>query len=134
MNTNTGSSVDWSSIRSRASAFPEEAFDFVREGLRHTSESLHGRLSDPDNTPDERRHVSGQQLCMGLRDLAIQRYGLLARTVLGRWGIRRTEDFGTIVYAMVERMELRVSEGDTIADFNGVYDFAEAFDSVGIGQ
>ena len=128
----SGSSLDWPTIRSRASQFPEEAFDFVREGLRHTSQTLHGKLDDLEGLSDERRHVSGQQLCMGLRDLAVQRYGLLARTVLGRWGVRKTEDFGTIVYAMIDRGELRASEGDSIEDFKGVFDFAEGFEGVPI--
>lgn len=112
--------------------FPEEAFDFVREGLRHTTQTLHGSLDDVGELAGDRRHVTGQQLCLGLRDLAVQRYGLLARTVLARWGVRKTEDLGTIVYALIDRAELRAGEHDSIADFNAVFDFAEAFDSVTI--
>jgi uncharacterized repeat protein (TIGR04138 family) len=129
----SGSSLDWPTIRSRASQFPEEAFDFVREGLRLTSQTLHGKPEELDAAPDERRHVSGQQLCMGLRDLGVQRYGLLARTVLGRWGIRKTEDFGTIVYSLIDRGELRAGDSDSIDDFKGVFDFVEAFEGVAIG-
>ena len=77
---------------------------------------------------DERFHVTGQQLCLGLRELAIQRYGLLAKTVLHKWGVRKTDDFGTIVYAMIDRAELRSSDRDSIEDFAGVYDFDEAFE------
>lgn len=128
----SGSSLDWPAIRSRAAQFPEEAFDFVREGLRHTSQTMHGKGDDVEDAPDERRHVSGQQLCLGLRDLAVQRYGLLARTVLGRWGVRKTDDLGTLVYALIDRGELRASENDSIDDFKGVFDFAEAFDGVAI--
>ncbi len=124
-------SFDWPSIRSRAAQFPEEAFEFVREGLRHTVETMHGGSGSVEELvqamPDERRHVSGQQLCLGLRDLAIARYGMLAKTVLNRWGVYKTDDFGTLVYAMIDRGELRASENDTINDFRGVYDFAEAF-------
>jgi uncharacterized repeat protein (TIGR04138 family) len=118
---------DWPAIRSRAALFPEEAFEFVREGLRFTADRLHGSAEDPDQQPEERRHVSGQQLCLGLRDLAVQRYGMLARTVLGRWGISKTDDFGTLVFAMIDRQELRASENDSFEDFKGVFDFAEAF-------
>ena len=74
------------------------------------------------------RHVSGQELCLGLRSLAVEKYGLLARTVLRGWGVRTTEDFGKIVYAMVEAGLLRTSENDSLEDFRGVYDFEEAFD------
>lgn len=133
----TASSLDWPSIRSRAAMFPEEAFEFIREGLRHTVQTMHcsgktptasaEHASDLIADSDDRRHISGQQLCIGLRDLAIERYGMLARTVLNRWGVRKTEDFGTLVYAMIDRSELRVGENDSIADFNNVYDFVEAF-------
>lgn len=120
--------LDWPTIRSRASAFPEEAFDFVREGLKHTARSVHGETSEnPGEEPDERRHVSGQQLCLGLKDLAMQRYGLLARTVLSRWGVRATEDFGLIVYALIDRGELRAGERDSLEDFKNVFDFAQVF-------
>jgi uncharacterized repeat protein (TIGR04138 family) len=126
----SGSSLDWPAIRSRAALFPEEAFDFVREGLRHAVHTLHG--ADSTNGPDERKHVSGQQLCLALKDFAVLRYGLLAGTVLSRWGIRKTDDFGTIVYAMIDRGELRASERDSIDDFKGVFDFAEAFNALSI--
>lgn len=125
---NSGSSLDWPAIRSRASEFPEEAFEFVREGLKHTVQTMHGRAEHAETPPEERRHVSGQQLCLGLRDLAVKRYGLLARTVLGRWGVRRTDDFGMMVYAMIDRGELRASTGDNLSDFKGVFDFTESFD------
>lgn len=74
------------------------------------------------------RHVSGQELCLGLRSLAVEKYGLLAHTVLRGWGVRSTEDFGKIVYAMVDTGLLRTSEDDSLDDFRGVYEFEEAFD------
>lgn len=116
--------------------FPEEAFQFVREGLQHTVKALHGEVpgparhvEEPDAADplDETRHVSGQQLCLGLRDMAVERYGLLASTVLNHWGIKGTGDFGTIVYRLIERGELRASDNDTMADFQNVYTFDQAF-------
>jgi uncharacterized repeat protein (TIGR04138 family) len=86
--------------------------------------------ASPISVKDETRHVSGQQLCLGLRDLAIERYGLLAHTVLARWGIRKTDDFGALVYAMIERGELRGGSADRPEDFVGVYDFREAFEAL----
>ena len=67
---------------------------------------------------------------MGLRDYAVAQYGRLALTVLRRWNIHRTEDFGKIVFAMVEAGLMRTSEEDTMEDFQGVFDFDEAFESV----
>jgi uncharacterized repeat protein (TIGR04138 family) len=113
-------------ILDRARLFREEAFDFVRAGLAHTCERLHGKPVEIDND-ENARHVSGQDLCQGLRELAVDRYGLLARTVLTRWGLRCTDDFGVIVYALIECGELRSSENDSIDDFRGVFDFGTAF-------
>jgi len=131
----TGSSVDWAAIRERAATFPDEAFEFIREGLRATAEALNacaGQAGRMD-VQEEGRHITGPQLCMGLRDFAIRRYGPLAGLVLNRWGIRRTDDFGLMVYALIDRKELRASERDSIEDFKGVYDFAEAFSQVAVG-
>lgn len=122
---------DWQSIREHADRFPPAAFAFVHDGLGHTVEMVHGRL-EQDNTEltpagESARHVSGQQLCMGLRDLAIQRWGVLAPTVLRRWSIHKTLDFGMIVYALIDRKILRGSDDDSLDDFECVFDFDEAF-------
>jgi uncharacterized repeat protein (TIGR04138 family) len=113
--------LDWTAIR-RNAPFPQEAFQFVREGLAHTVKMFHG-----DGTSSSERHVSGPQLCLGLRDYAIQTYGMLALTVLSRWGIRSTGDFGRIVFAMIDAGLMRKSDDDTLTDFVDVYDFEEAF-------
>ena len=126
MNKNT--ELDWQAIRTRARSFSEDAFQFVRDGLAHTVKAVHGKPVPKAVEPgDESRHVNGRQLCQGLRDLAIERYGLLARAVLRHWGITRTEDFGTIVYSMIDRGELRSSTKDTMEDFRGVFEFDSAF-------
>ncbi len=74
------------------------------------------------------RHVGGEDLCWGLRDLALRRWGLMASLVLRMWGIRGTEDFGRMVFALVESGLLQKQPGDSIADFTNVFDFAQAFD------
>ena len=52
------------------------------------------------------------------------------REVLGHWGITRTEDFGRIVFTLVDIGLLVTQPGDQVEDFEGVYDFAEAFGDV----
>ena len=118
---------EWQFVRPKAGRFPAGAFVFVREGLAHTVEILHGE----NDSGEETRHVNGKQLCAGLRDYALKRYGLLARTVLKRWSIDSTEDFGRIVFAMVEAGIMRKNADDTFEDFCGVFDFDEAFGTVG---
>lgn len=112
-------SVLWNRLHTAAPVFPPQAFIFVQEGLRHTCERLHGSEGS--------RHVSGAELCLGLRDYAVRQFGPLAKTVLHTWKIHRTEDFGTIVFAMVEAQLLRKTDEDSIADFQDVYDFDEVF-------
>ena len=64
-----------------------------------------------------------------MRDLALDRFGLLARSVLAHWGIVCTEDVGDIVFALVEGGVLVKQDEDRIEDFRDVYDFEEVFES-----
>ena len=120
---------DWKQIREKAGPYPPQAYQFVREGLAHTVKMIHGDHAEGEGS-DESRHVSGQQLCLGLKDFATRQYGLLARTVLSSWGVRKTEDFGRIVFAMVEAGWMRKQDDDTLTDFQDVYEFDEAFGSL----
>ncbi len=72
------------------------------------------------------RHISGQDLCWGLRDYARHRWGSLARLVLGRWRIESTLDFGKMVFILVENDLLQKEPTDTLDDFRDVFDFDEA--------
>jgi uncharacterized repeat protein (TIGR04138 family) len=118
--------LDWKKILDTAGPYPLEAFNFVREGLTYTSHRLN---KTSDAQCDVERHVSGQQLCLGLRDYAIQQYGLLAPIVLEHWNVRRTDDFGRIVFAMIGEGLMTKTQDDTPEDFRAVYEFDEAFSS-----
>ena len=109
----------------RRTHYPIEAFNFVQRGLEYTVEQVHGD-ADPEADPMS-RHVSGQALCQGMRDFAIQEYGLLAKTVLGHWHITNCEDFGCIVFALVDAKLLAKTDDDSIEDFRDVFDFDAAF-------
>ena len=104
-------------IRLREPRFHENAYLFVLAAL----EFCQARLP-------ERRHISGRELAEGCRDLARDRFGVLARMVLEYWGITRTADLGDVVFTLVE-MELLLSQPtDTRDDFVAVFDFEHAFD------
>lgn len=105
--------------------YPLEAFEFVRHGLNQTVHQIHGEAKARS---EHACHVSGQQLSWGLRNYAVQRYGIMAKTVLYHWGIRRTNDFGRIVFAMVESKLMQKTDDDDVRDFDNVYDFDTAFD------
>lgn len=111
--------------------YPVDAFIFIQRGLDHTVRSIHG-LMPKDIAPEDdsqNRHISGQQLCEGIRQYAVGQYGLMARMVLRRFKIYTTEDFGNLVFAMVDAGLMRKTEEDAIADFIDVYEFSEAFGS-----
>lgn len=133
--SSTPSQPNWPTIRDRARRFPETAFQFVRDGLGHTVRIVHGVTAESGElgsnaTASKARHISGQQLCEGLRRFATDRYGKLAGAVMRRWNVRSTEDFGVIVYAMIDRGEMRGSDSDRFDDFKDAFDFEEAFGSV----
>ena len=104
-------------LRSRNPRFHGKAYLFLLSALHVVLEGL-----------DEPRHVSGEELACGVRDLALDRYGLMARTVLAHWGIDSTEDLGEIVFAMVECGVLTKREEDCMEDFHGLFDFEEVFE------
>jgi len=93
-----------------------EAYLFVLEALFYARKKL-----------NKEGHVTGQELLEGIKDLASQRYGLMAKTVLEHWGIKRTLDFGNIVFNMVNDKVLGKTPEDSIDDFKDIYDFDEVF-------
>ena len=66
-------------------------------------------------------------MCLALRDLAVERWGLMARAVLARWRVRGTIDFGNMVYLLIDNNFMKKTEEDTLEDFRDVYGFDEAF-------
>jgi uncharacterized repeat protein (TIGR04138 family) len=104
--------------------YPGEAYDFVQQGLFFTVQKIHG--AEP--TPGVSRHINGADLCHGLREYAASQWGYLARTVLARWNITSTLDFGTIVFSLIEIGHMQKTDQDTIDDFRNIYDFRAAFE------
>jgi uncharacterized repeat protein (TIGR04138 family) len=101
--------------------YHREAYLFVREALDHTQKTIgkdpRGRI----------RHVTGQELLGGIREFALGQFGPMAKTVLEDWGIHCGEDFGEIVFNMIEVGWLAKTSKDSRADFANGYDFDEAF-------
>jgi uncharacterized repeat protein (TIGR04138 family) len=106
--------------------YHQDAYRFVFDALQFAQDQLkRPRPQDPD---DQHAHITGQELCAGIRELAVKRFGLLARTVLAHWGVHSTSDFGRIVFELIDRGEMRKTDRDTLDDFVGIYDFDDAFD------
>lgn len=96
-----------------------DAYLIVFEGLDHLQSKKRGK-----------GHVSGKSLAFAIRDVAMNKYGLLARRVLESSGLRTTGDFGNVVFKLVEAGLLGKTEDDSIEDFSGVFDFNTAFDDI----
>lgn len=101
--------------------YDQQAYLFIREALDFTIQKLEKPIEGPG------RHVSGAELLNGIRDYAIQEYGPMAFRVLAHWGIHSCEDFGEMVFNLVDKGILGKTENDTRSDFEGGYDFHEAF-------
>jgi uncharacterized repeat protein (TIGR04138 family) len=106
------------------------AYRFVFAALRCMQERLERSLPGDDDpeAEEEDAHITGQELLEGVRQLARDQFGLMAITVLRRWGVTSTEDIGRMVFELVERGEMRKTDRDSLDDFVGVYDFRDAFD------
>lgn len=111
-----------------------DAADFVFDALRHTQQILGriaaGNAEQDDELPfdEDQVHITGAELLEGIRDLGLERYGLMARCVFSSWGITTTEDFGRVVFDLVEQGKMRKTDQDRLSDFYAVYDFQQVFD------
>lgn len=108
--------------------YPLEAYAFLQEGLEFTVRRIHGEsASQPlvkTGRPDP-RHVDGEQLCRGMRDLALARWGRLAKTVLNSWGVHGTRDFGEMVFVLVANEFLHQTDEDRLDHFENVFSFCD---------
>ena len=114
----------------RDSRFAYEAYEFLFHALHHTQKLL-GReppeaREGEQEVADPRYHVSGQELVHGIRDLALREFGFLARTVFRQWGIQRTDDFGDMVFNLVESGLMSTTSEDSRTDFHAVFDLDQA--------
>ncbi len=96
--------------------YDREAYRFVFEALDFTLKEI-----------GERRHVNGQELLDGIRAMAVNKFGMLAKMVFNRWGITRTDDFGEIVFNLVEAGLMGRTEQDSREDFHDVFNFDKVF-------
>jgi uncharacterized repeat protein (TIGR04138 family) len=101
--------------------YAADAYLFLRDALDFTISALSkGRGKEPG-------HVTGAELCHGVRKYALEQYGPMVPTILETWGIRTTRDFGELVYNLIKAGAFSKSSGDRIEDFDGVYEFTDAF-------
>jgi len=93
-----------------------EAYTFVLAALHDTVSGL-----------KKPRHITGQELALGISKYALDQFGPMAMTVLHHWGLRKTLDFGKIVFALIDVQLLSKQPEDKLEDFDKVYEFADVF-------
>lgn len=101
--------------------YDQEAYFFVRDALGFATQSLKKTQGGTG------KHVSGRELVGSIKAYALQEFGPMAFRVLKTWGISSTDDFGEIVFNLVESGTLGKTEEDHKEDFAGGFDFTEAF-------
>ena len=104
-------------VLDKDSRYLKEAYIFMFAALEYTLEKI-----------GERRHVTGQELLGGVSDYGWQQYGPMTKLVFEHWGVRTTEDFGNIIFNLIDGGLMGKTEEDSIEDFREVYDFEEEFD------
>jgi uncharacterized repeat protein (TIGR04138 family) len=87
----------------------------LSEGLEHTMKQHLGL------TEETRRHMTGREIAEGLRALAREQFGPLARDVWRHWGINATRDWGNIVYNLIDAGLLHKHDEDRVEDFQDIY-------------
>jgi uncharacterized repeat protein (TIGR04138 family) len=102
------------------SRYERDAYSFVKDAVELATKARKRQMGEVG-------HVTGQQICEGARQLALKQFGPMVPTVFEFWGIAKTEDFGEIVWNLIEIGFFGKSETDSRADFKAVYSFKDAF-------
>jgi uncharacterized repeat protein (TIGR04138 family) len=110
------------SLRRRDRRFARNAYLFLLDALDNTMVRL-----GKDRKSGEERHVSARELLDGIRDYASEQFGPMAALVFQRWGLRGTEDFGEMVFNLVDAGLLSRRAEDSRLDFSGGFEFETAF-------
>ncbi len=115
--------------------YSPEAFIFVSEAIVITANWLRKGMLTEDDGHNQRGqgsefHVSGRELLAGIKRIARERWGCMAKAVFNSWNVYKTDDFGEIVYCMVndEGMNWQKRDCDSIDDFKNVYEFSNTFE------
>ncbi len=98
-------------LESSKSKYHPNAYKFVLEALRYTQCHF--------NKP---RHVTGQELLLGITRFAKEKFGDMAYFVFEEWGVKQGRDFGHIVFQLVEVGEIKKTADDSIDDFDINFD------------
>jgi uncharacterized repeat protein (TIGR04138 family) len=110
-------------IVTKDARFATAAYEFVWEAMDYAMD-MKGRADDHERASDG---ISATELLVVIRTIALLRFGRAAKRNLNAWGIQSCEDIGEIAFRLVETGPFGKLPADRREDFQGGYDFDEAF-------
>jgi uncharacterized repeat protein (TIGR04138 family) len=111
-------------IRKEDPRFDKRAYFFLRHGLDFTVKEMKKKEAERMTGS---QHVSGPELLDGLRSYALEQFGPMAKLVLNEWGVNRGQDFGDMVFNLIDYNVFSKTEDDRKEDFTDTYTFEDAF-------
>jgi uncharacterized repeat protein (TIGR04138 family) len=108
------------SILKREKRFDPHAYFFLKDALDFTLKRV------AEQNGGQPRHVTGQELLDGFRDLALEQFGPMAATLMREWGLRKCQDVGDMVFHLIDEQVFGKQDSDRREDFSGSYDLDEA--------
>jgi uncharacterized repeat protein (TIGR04138 family) len=109
------------SILKRDKRFDPHAYLFLKDALDFTLKRA------AEGNDGVARHVSGQELLLGFRDLALQEFGPMSGTLMSEWGLTSSRNIGEMVFLLIDEQMFGRQDSDTIEDFEDVFSFEDAF-------
>ena len=107
-------------ILRRENRFDPHAYFFLKDALDFTLKRIaetNGGLA---------RHVTGQELLAGFRDLAMEQFGPMASTVMTEWGVTECQHVGDMVFQLIEEQVFGKQDSDQREDFTGSFEFIDS--------
>ncbi len=98
------------SILRRHDEYAPDAYDFLRQAMDTTVRQY--------KKDEQSRHLTAEELYMGVCALALEEFGPMAKSVMSYWGVHDGRDVGKIVFYMIEAGIFGKQEDDTIEQFH----------------
>jgi uncharacterized repeat protein (TIGR04138 family) len=116
------------SLESRIDELVQKDRRYAADAYQYVFDALDYVIQHPTCRSTGSRHITVTELLEGLRRLGLEQIGPLARAVFENWGVYSTEDFGEIVFKLIENDLLNQGDHDRREDFANGFDFREAFE------
>lgn len=100
------------------SRYAPDAYEFINDAVIFTVKLF-------EQEKGKSRHVTGVELLIGVKELAIKKFGPMSYEIFQEWGIRDGMAVGNIVFNMLDYGLLSKTEKDSIEDFSVAFNFEE---------